>query len=73
MTITVSKPYEAGKTYRMSVLFADKNGRYLNVRDDGNAGFATTVEGRAPSRPYGTDGTEPIPPNCTGDAEGETV
>ena len=34
MTITVSKPYEVGKTYKMFVLFADKNGKYLNVRDD---------------------------------------
>ena len=44
MTITVGKPYEVGKTYKMFVLFADKNGKYLNVRDDGNAGFATSVE-----------------------------
>ena len=44
MTITVSKPYEVGKTYKMFVLFADRKGKYLNVRDDGNAGFVTTVE-----------------------------
>lgn len=38
MTITVSKAYEAGQSYKMFVRFVNPHGKYINVADKDNGG-----------------------------------